>query len=682
MKVPTYEAQSRRPTAGGRQFLTAQLSASAMTAPGQAAAQAGQQLAAAGNQIFQFGLKKMQVGADNEAAQASAQLNVELQQLQTDLLQNPNMANADKLYAEKSRNLVNKFKSGLSNSLARDAFTNRARQIEFSSQISFNKRNNDRVVEAREINFDRDVSNLVEFAGNVGNSDNARALALSSALQNFENAIGDFGPEKTEEKRNKFYERLARTSLAKLIDSGADISDTVDDFASGNSQDPILAVARDNLTQEKINKISKETVTTADRTRKLRDRKFKGERELAETNFEKSLTEIVKNFKVNEDMTSEETSQSFAQRTDELMNQTLDAHEGSSESKAELSIQLKKLRTKHSIDFGELQFQAKKDNAKRGINRDIRSLASDVQSDPLRLADSMQLLDATIDEQGATFYSTEEEELARQGGREDLIESALDGYLLRGKTNDARELFNSAGISSSLSASVQENYRRKFIEYDEKNNKFANEYNAKIKAAEAVFGPLTNAQKAEVIGVKIGSPKTEMFKDETSLRKEFTKLSKDFVKVQDSYFRIKTAAGKGTAPGDLSLIFNFMKMLDPGSVVRESEFRTAEFAASVPERIRGQYKKVIDGTRLSAKSRAAFVTEAENLLQAQQATQAGLEKQFRTLSEAYGFNPDNVVLSPIGLGRQEPESQPGSEGGETKDEPEAVKLDASGNVIK
>ena len=48
------------------------------------------------------------------------------------------------------------------------------------------------------------------------------------------------------------------------------------------------------------------------------------------------------------------------------------------------------------------------------------------------------------------------------------------------------------------------------------------------------------------------------------LRKEFTKNTGDFAKVNDAYGRITASASNPTAAGDLSLIFNFMKVLDPG----------------------------------------------------------------------------------------------------------------------
>ena len=112
------------------------------------------------------------------------------------------------------------------------------------------------------------------------------------------------------------------------------------------------------------------------------------------------------------------------------------------------------------------------------------------------------------------------------------------------------------------------------------------------------------------------------------------------------------------------IIFNFMKMLDPGSVVRESEFNTAQFAASIPERFKASYNRVVKGTRLGSKARQEFVEEAARILEAQTKTQRGLEQQYTKLAETYGFNPANVVLSQIELGasqQQQPAPTPGAE---------------------
>lgn len=84
-------------------------------------------------------------------------------------------------------------------------------------------------------------------------------------------------------------------------------------------------------------------------------------------------------------------------------------------------------------------------------------------------------------------------------------------------------------------------------------------------------------------------------KEARAKRKELREIGKDFTsnpgtkrtaQMRESFGRIQTATeGKPTAPKDLSLIFNFMKTLDPESVVRESEFKSAAEARSFFSRL-------------------------------------------------------------------------------------------------
>ena len=142
-----------------------------------------------------------------------------------------------------------------------------------------------------------------------------------------------------------------------------------------------------------------------------------------------------------------------------------------------------------------------------------------------------------------------------------------------------------------------------------------------------------------------GVDTTQNFDNETKARKEFIGQSKDFVQISDAYGRIVASASDPSAAGDLALIFNYMKVLDPGSVVRETEFATAQNAAGVPERIRAQYNKILEGERLSDATRKDFVDRATKLYEAQEAGQSKIEEQYKDLAKRNGLNPDNVVIN-------------------------------------
>lgn len=162
------------------------------------------------------------------------------------------------------------------------------------------------------------------------------------------------------------------------------------------------------------------------------------------------------------------------------------------------------------------------------------------------------------------------------------------------------------------------------------------------KAADLETIPEKEKQKTKRAGIIASG---QNLKEATALRKEFEGLPevKDFRQMQTSYAKIESVAKNPSPAGDISLVFSYMKMLDPGSTVREGEYATAKNAASVPDIIRNQYNKIVDGTFLNQKQRADFLEQARNVYNAQQALVSNREKDYTGLSASYGANPKNVL---------------------------------------
>lgn len=136
------------------------------------------------------------------------------------------------------------------------------------------------------------------------------------------------------------------------------------------------------------------------------------------------------------------------------------------------------------------------------------------------------------------------------------------------------------------------------------------------------------------------------------LRKEFQAKNKDYYTVGDAYGKIIKVSEKPSAAGDLSLIFNYMKMLDPNSVVRESEFQNAENARAwfdqnnVPTYMRLAYEQAKTGNKLLPEQRADFINQAQNLFNAQ-AERFNNEAAFYTnIANRSGIDPQDVVYNP------------------------------------
>jgi hypothetical protein len=142
-------------------------------------------------------------------------------------------------------------------------------------------------------------------------------------------------------------------------------------------------------------------------------------------------------------------------------------------------------------------------------------------------------------------------------------------------------------------------------------------------------------------GVEKEKDKSDI-KDEASLRKEFNQESKYFKGIAQSFGKV--LATDPTAAGDVSLIFAYMKMLDPGSVVREGEQATAQNAAGVPARVINLYNRVVTGERLLPDQRADFRKQAQNIYDLALDDQTLVVARYQGIAESKGMKPDEIVF--------------------------------------
>lgn len=136
----------------------------------------------------------------------------------------------------------------------------------------------------------------------------------------------------------------------------------------------------------------------------------------------------------------------------------------------------------------------------------------------------------------------------------------------------------------------------------------------------------------------------QKFQDENTLRDEYQAQSKFYNKAVQGYDTIKASVDKPDAVGDLSLIFAFMKTLDPESVVREGEFATAEKTAGALGWFKNIWSKVQNGERLTEPQRRMFSNRASKLMRSHETRQNQLRGQYKSLAERNALNPTNVVV--------------------------------------
>jgi hypothetical protein len=137
------------------------------------------------------------------------------------------------------------------------------------------------------------------------------------------------------------------------------------------------------------------------------------------------------------------------------------------------------------------------------------------------------------------------------------------------------------------------------------------------------------------------------FGNEKDLRGEFQAQVKPYVELGQAYQKIETAAKNPSPAGDIAMVYGFMKVLDPSSVVREGEFATAQNAGSVPDSVRNMYNKALNGERLNEKIRSDFLQQARNLVESQRVMSNDLMARYTDVAKNYKLDPNQIVFDPF-----------------------------------
>jgi hypothetical protein len=157
----------------------------------------------------------------------------------------------------------------------------------------------------------------------------------------------------------------------------------------------------------------------------------------------------------------------------------------------------------------------------------------------------------------------------------------------------------------------------------------------------------TGQQEPRLVAPNLEVPAgAEISENLEQFRREFNQhpTVRAFGSQSQAYGRIVASAQDPSAAGDLALIFNYMKLLDPGSVVREGEFATAQNAAGIPERIRAVYNQALSGERLAPQTRDDFVDRANRLYTTAEEHFGSLYGQYSGIAERRGWDLSDALI--------------------------------------
>jgi hypothetical protein len=130
-----------------------------------------------------------------------------------------------------------------------------------------------------------------------------------------------------------------------------------------------------------------------------------------------------------------------------------------------------------------------------------------------------------------------------------------------------------------------------------------------------------------------------------SIRKEVStfKPSKDMQDVDVSLSKIMSAPE--TAAGDMSLIYGYNKILDPGTGVKEGEFANAEQTKGMDQSVAAAYNKLRNGQRLTPSQREDFRRAATKLGYSQYKNFSAATNPHRNRLKELGVDEKQVLPS-------------------------------------
>jgi len=121
-------------------------------------------------------------------------------------------------------------------------------------------------------------------------------------------------------------------------------------------------------------------------------------------------------------------------------------------------------------------------------------------------------------------------------------------------------------------------------------------------------------------------------------------IYKDFNDMKSAYGQVMTSLDAGTPIGDIAGATKVMKLLDPGSVVRESELGIAMAAAGRMDRLQNYFNNLMTGQKLTPKQRDDFKTLSNELYAVAGQTYNQKRSEYEQFGKQYQFPNLNTSL--------------------------------------
>lgn len=167
---------------------------------------------------------------------------------------------------------------------------------------------------------------------------------------------------------------------------------------------------------------------------------------------------------------------------------------------------------------------------------------------------------------------------------------------------------------------------------------------------QAGINALHGYRKSGAVNVSMDSGQ-KGFENESNLKKMFSgePIYKDFADMQSAYKQVQSSLKQENPIGDVAAATKIMKLLDPGSVVRESELGISMAAAGKMDRLQNYVQNWTSGTKLTPTQRQDFQNLANELYAAAGQTYNMKRNEYAEFGSKYNLDASKALGAPAKL---------------------------------
>lgn len=246
----------------------------------------------------------------------------------------------------------------------------------------------------------------------------------------------------------------------------------------------------------------------------------------------------------------------------------------------------------------------------------------------------------------------------------DILSKQAEGYRASGQEDKAKQteaIIEAGKLNPNFVVDYYKGILPFFPEgqkvYDQLNENLAapgdralTEADTRLKNADAALKEIEAGLK------KTGAVTPEKrFEQEEKLRKDYQTRTGVYNELGSTFDNLTASAASGTAAGDIALITSFMKMLDPGSVVRETEFAKAQDTGGLFVQLQGMLEKAKSGRLFpdspeGKKQRQDYVDLAGKYYKSAEKKKDSDFKLIERVANGYGLDMAKIVPDEVERG--------------------------------